>query len=177
MVPEQLRAGESCFEGTGHIRNWKYSVQFVTVVLQNDLLNQGSANSCESTSLHPPAPAPLAEGLKMVPKCNGKLNRVSLKTLLSLEFRVGKQTGPARATDSGGRPALWISGPRSLFHNSPLFYFLCPDSYKSVFYPLFAKSQINTTSPKPDSVVCVGCRPEHILAFLVAKVKNISVCS
>lgn len=105
---------------------------------------------------------------------------MTLKTLLSLKFRVGKPTGLVRATDSVGLPAQWIfQGHHSLFHTYLLFYFRVLTAIRDVSPPPppFSESQINTTSPKPDSVVCVWCRPEHILAFLVAKVKNISVCS
>lgn len=84
----------------------------------------------------PPAPAPLPEGLKMVPKCNGELNRVTLKTLLSLKFRVGKPTGLVRATDSVGLPAQWIfQGHHSLFHTYLLFYFRVLTAIRDVSPP------------------------------------------
>lgn len=86
----------------------------------------------------PPTPAPLPEGLKMVPKCNGELNRVTLKkTLLSLKFRVGKPTGLVRATDSVGLPAQWIFRATTHFSQLPSVLLSCPDSYKRcVFFAL-----------------------------------------
>lgn len=117
----------------------------------------------------------------MVLKCSGELNRMKLKTLLFLKFCLGKLTGPVMAV-CVGLPAQWVWGATTHFFIITLFYFLCPDSYKNMFicffFPLpFCQVADKYHLPQPDSVVCVGCRPEHILAFLVAKVKNISVCS
>lgn len=87
----------------------------------------------------------------MVLKCSGELNRMKLKTLLFLKFCLGKLTGPVMAV-CVGLPAQWVWGATTHFFIITLFYFLCPDSYKNMFicffFPyLFAKLQINTTSP------------------------------